>query len=314
MQPPMPSATATWHNDTYPAISPSRPELSAGDKTIVIIGSGTGIGRQTAVSFAKAGASRIVLLGRREDKLKETASLVASASAVTEALVRTVDITDFDRLKDVAAEVGKWNVIVIASVYPSAASTIVSTDVDEWWQGFETNVKGLLLSLKAFVPTAVETGGAVLTLTTQAVAFPVTHVPGASGYIASKLAQIKIMEYLAAENPSLFAATVHPGICDTAVLAKSGMKPHEVPLDRNLDDADKSRPSVELPADFLVWLASPEGAFLKGRMVAANWDVDELKTQTESIQSGGAECQPWRSAESGLSCLWREGIDHGLIF
>lgn len=93
-------------------------------------------------------------------------------------------------------------------------------------------MKGLLLSLKAFVPTAAETGGAVLALTSQAVAFPVTHVPGASGYIASKLAQIKVIEYLAAENPALFAAAVHPGICDTAVLAKSGIKPHEVPLDR----------------------------------------------------------------------------------
>lgn len=39
MQPPMPSATATWHNDTYPAISPSRPEVSAKGKTIVILGS-----------------------------------------------------------------------------------------------------------------------------------------------------------------------------------------------------------------------------------------------------------------------------------
>lgn len=83
------------------------------------------------------------------------------------------------------------------------------------------------------MPTAVETGGAVLALTSQPAAFPVAHVPGASGYMASKLAQIKVIEYLAAEQPSLFAATVHPGICDTAVLAKSGAKPHEVPLDQS---------------------------------------------------------------------------------
>lgn len=94
-------------------------------------------------------------------------------------------------------------------------------------------MKGLLLALKAFVPTAVDTGGAVLALTSQAAAFPVTHVPGASGYIASKLTQIKVIEYLAAEHPGLFAASVHPGICDTAVLAKSGAKPHEVPLDQS---------------------------------------------------------------------------------
>jgi hypothetical protein len=43
---------------------------------------------------------------------------------------------------------------------------------------------------------------------------------------------------------------------------------------------------VELPGDFLVWMASPEAAFLKGRTVAANWDVDELKAQADTIQSG----------------------------
>jgi len=40
------------------------------------------------------------------------------------------------------------------------------------------------------------------------------------------------------------------------------------------------------PAHFLVWLASPEAAFLRGRLVWANWDVEELKSQAEEIQSG----------------------------
>lgn len=38
MQPPFPSPTKTWHNDTYDAISPKRKELTAGEKTVVIIG------------------------------------------------------------------------------------------------------------------------------------------------------------------------------------------------------------------------------------------------------------------------------------
>lgn len=54
---------------------------------------------------------------------------------------------------------------------------------------------------------------------------------GMSSYNASKLAQIKIVEYLAFEQPGVFAAAVHPGIHDTAVLAKSGAKPDQVPLD-----------------------------------------------------------------------------------
>lgn len=43
-------------------------------------------------------------------------------------------------------------------------------------------------------------------------------------------------------------------------------------------------PPVQLPAHFTVWLASPEAAFLNGRSVWANWDVDELKAKAEAIQ------------------------------
>lgn len=99
------------------------------------------MGRQTAISFAKAGAARIVLLGRREDKLQETASLIASSSEPTESVVRAVDTNDLENLKAVAGEVGKWNVLVIASVHASAVSTLASTDVDEWWQGFEVRLE-----------------------------------------------------------------------------------------------------------------------------------------------------------------------------
>jgi len=37
--------------------------------------------------------------------------------------------------------------------------------------------------------------------------------------------------------------------------------------------------TVSLPSGFLVWAASPESEFLKGRMLWSNWDVDELKAR-----------------------------------
>lgn len=49
---------------------------------------------------------------------------------------------------------------------------------------------------------------------------------------------------------------------------------------------------VSLPADFCVWLASREAAFLKGRYVFANWDVDELKSKANRIESSG-ELRMW---------------------
>jgi hypothetical protein len=42
---------------------------------------------------------------------------------------------------------------------------------------------------------------------------------------------------------------------------------------------------VSLPANFNVWLASPESRFLKGKFLWSNWDVDELKARAEEIES-----------------------------
>ena len=43
--------------------------------------------------------------------------------------------------------------------------------------------------------------------------------------------------------------------------------------------------TVELPAHFLVWIASDEAAFLRNKFVWANWDVEELKARAEEIQT-----------------------------
>ncbi|KAI9677981.1 MAG: hypothetical protein M1822_008089 [Bathelium mastoideum] len=94
-----------------------------------------------------------------------------------------------------------------------------------------------------------------------------------SSYISSKLAMIKFLEFVAEENPNIFVASMHPGTIDTATYDKSGRVP--MPLDK-----------VQLPAHFLLWLASSEAKFCRGRTVWSNWDVDELKAKAKEIESG----------------------------
>jgi len=48
---------------------------------------------------------------------------------------------------------------------------------------------------------------------------------------------------------------------------------------------------AKLPGNFCVWLASPEAAFLHGRFVWANWDVDELKARAEEVENKPQELQ-----------------------
>ncbi|KAL9118806.1 MAG: hypothetical protein Q9187_004638, partial [Circinaria calcarea] len=291
MRPPFPSPTPTWHNETYSAISPSRPELSVAGKTVVVTGAGSGIGRETAFAFVNAGAKQIALLGRNEQNLMETKNQLSSNN--TSCSTYTVDVVDEKVLKDVAAAVGTWDVLILSAGFVSSPASIAETAGDDWWQNFEINVKGTMTTARAFLPTANPSHAAVLGVTTGVSALPPAMLPGLSAYISSKLAQVKFLEFLGAENPNLFVASVHPGMVDTTIFRKSGAQPDALPMDKDdplvsrmMVNTDIGLLTVQLPAHFMVWLVSPEAAFLKGRLVWANWDVDELKSQAQEIQSG----------------------------
>ncbi|TEY32895.1 hypothetical protein BOTCAL_0709g00040 [Botryotinia calthae] len=299
MQPLFPCPTATWHKDTYENISPLRSELSVAGKTVIIIGGGSGIGRETVYAFASAGAAHIALLGRTDATLQETAKSIPSTSKTSHS-VHVADLTKTESLKTAAAAaVGKWNILVICSGYCPTPSPIPSSKGEDWWKGFEvssfflifdplvelliiltsllarTNVYGTFLATKAFLPTADSSQAAILGVTSDVSLLPVTYLPGLSSYVSSKLAQAKIYEFIAAENPSIFVATVNPGMVETENFYRTGATPDKVPID-----------TVQLPAHFLVWMASPEATFLRGRCAWANWDVEELKAQKDMILEG----------------------------
>lgn len=66
------------------------------DQVVLITGGGTGLGRTTAVMFAKLGAS-VVIAGRREEKLKESADEISESGAQVETF--SVDIRDAARVQ-----------------------------------------------------------------------------------------------------------------------------------------------------------------------------------------------------------------------
>ncbi|KAJ4483562.1 hypothetical protein J3R30DRAFT_1799355 [Lentinula aciculospora] len=67
------SLTSTYHRDPYPAISHTKPNLSQVGRTVLITGGGGGIGFEIARSFAKAGASKIIIIERRGALLDDAA-------------------------------------------------------------------------------------------------------------------------------------------------------------------------------------------------------------------------------------------------
>ncbi|KAE8454263.1 hypothetical protein EG329_005188 [Mollisiaceae sp. DMI_Dod_QoI] len=266
-----PSFTQAFHHSPYPEISPSRPTLSAKGKVIFITGGGTGIGKAIAAAFIEAGATAIVLIGRTETTLK-SAQAELSVTDTTVVRYHLADITDPAAVEDAFSTTvqryGKVDVLINNAAYLAVHKPLIVSPLDDYWRGFEINVKGPIVTTQAFLKIA-RPGATLINVSSGAAHIP--YIPDYSGYSAAKLASSKIMEYVQRENPELRVFNLQPGTVETSMAKKSGL---------SIDKYDEPG----LPAAFCLWLVSQESEFLRGRFVWANWDVGELMARAEEIK------------------------------
>ena len=137
MKAPFLSLTETYHNASYDAISPTRPELSVAHKTIIVTGGGRGIGPEIARAYAAAGASRIVLLGRTQSTLSQTAEKIEKEFASVSVSTHTADIADQVAIEHVAEKVQKWDVLILNAGVLASPQPIAKSDPADWWRILE---------------------------------------------------------------------------------------------------------------------------------------------------------------------------------
>ncbi|KAK5053189.1 hypothetical protein LTR84_002163 [Exophiala bonariae] len=266
------SFTKTWHNKSYPQISPNRPELRAEGKVVFVTGAGTGIGKATAIGFAQAGAKAIVIFGRRVDKLKLAAEEIRSANTngTTTVIVEGVDLSDRAAVHAAFADAIKQLGGASIDVFVSNAGTfqgpgsVAGYDEDDFNKTIKLNMGSAFNSIKEMLPL-LGPNATVLNITSG-----IAHIDAIPGqfwsYAVVKTANTKMFDYFQAENPNLRVFNVQPGVVSSEMNTYGGQ--------------DES----ELPAHFHVWLASQEADFLKGKFVWVNWDVDELKARASELK------------------------------
>jgi NAD(P)-dependent dehydrogenase (short-subunit alcohol dehydrogenase family) len=207
------SFTKKWHSEPYDVISPTRPELSAAGKNIVVTGGGTGIGLAIAKAFAKAGAASVAIVGRREDKLKSgAAEISATAAKGTNVLYHTADLSNLEPTKAafqaIADKVGKIDVLVANAGRLPAPGPIADYDGDTLVRGITDAVLTLFNSFQAFQPLA---GPEPVLLHTSSCLANIAPTPGLVGYSIAKAAALKLANFIAAENPGVHVVNVQPG-------------------------------------------------------------------------------------------------------
>lgn len=221
-----PSFNKTWHTQSYPAISPTRKELSAAGKNVVVTGGGTGIGKAIAIAFAEAGAASVTILGRREDRLKTSSQAIAAkAHKSTKVHYEVTDLTkrsDVDRaLHSIVTKSGTISIFVSNAGGIPALGPAADMDPDVFMSGFETNVRTALNSIQASLPLAAQ--DAILISLSTGLAH-IAPVAGMSAYSTSKAANLKMLDYFAAENLGVRFVSLHPGVVDTEINEGTSMK------------------------------------------------------------------------------------------
>lgn len=129
------------------------------EKTAIVTGGGTGIGRAMALAFAREGA-KVAVLGRRAEPLQETAKQMARTGAQAKAVV--CDVTRGEAIRSAVEQVeaafGPVNVLV-NNAGALSVSTVESISEDDWDQVMETNLKGPYLLARAILPSMRRAGG-----------------------------------------------------------------------------------------------------------------------------------------------------------
>ncbi|CAL9366795.1 SDR family NAD(P)-dependent oxidoreductase [Streptomyces sp. enrichment culture] len=208
------------------------------DRTVLVTGAGSGIGRAIALAFAAEGA-RVVAAGRRIEALEETVALVEKAGGT--AVARVADVSraaDVEALvRGVAEEFGSLDVAVNnAGVFRGGPLTDMPQE--DWQELFDINVTGVFLALRAEVTQmrSQERGGAIVNISSNLGRH--MQVPGITAYAASKAAVTSLtrgaaLEYIA---DGVRINTVSPGASDTTM----SLFPGETEADRALRMKDQS--------------------------------------------------------------------------
>jgi NAD(P)-dependent dehydrogenase (short-subunit alcohol dehydrogenase family) len=237
---------------------------------VLITGALTGIGRATALAFAKEGA-RIVVSGRREDTGRSLASELRAAGAEAEFVRADVrHEAEVQNLVDkTVARLGRLDVAVNNAGTEGTPGPVTEQSAESYAATFDTNVLGVLLSMKHELRVMQAQGaGSIVNLSST-----MGHrgAPGASLYTASKHA-VEGLTKSAALEAAAFGVRVNavaPGPIETAMLDRfTGNADRKAGLVAGVPLKRAGRP--EEIADAIVFLASAKASFVTGEVIAVN--------------------------------------------
>ena len=277
----------------YSAIDPKNFEDAFKDKVVLVTGSGRGIGREIALSFAKSGAS-VVITGRTKEQVdavtQEVKAALGKDAKAIGVVADGVKREDLERLaRTVEEELGEIDVLV-CNAGTNTFMPFHLTEADDWWYSMEINVRSPVELTRLVLPSMRKRNTGTLIYTSSRAAN--ANLPWTTAYNSGKIAITRFAGSLQAEldivqkvdtgfeHNGISTFSIHPGEIETDLhqTAFPEKTKQEAPYVMDfMATIGKNRPhfDIGLPAWTCVFLASDKGKSLQGQFVDCTRDVSE---------------------------------------